>query len=50
MSILQMFMVLGGLLVPLGVVATLIMLAILIHDDYESIKNHNKENKSNEED
>ena len=50
MPILQIFEILGCLLVPLGVVATLIMLAILVHDDYESIKNQNEENKSNEED
>ena len=50
MSVLQMFEVLGGLLVPLGVVATLVMLTILIHDDYKSIKRENEENKSDEED
>ena len=50
MSVLQIFEILGCLLVPLGIVATLVMLAILVHDDYESIKNNNKENKFNEED
>lgn len=50
MSVLQIFEVLGGLLVPLGVVATLVMLTILVHDDYKSIKRENEENKSNEED
>ena len=50
MSVLQIFEVLGGLLVPLGVVATLVMLTILVHDDYKSIKRENEENKSDEED
>lgn len=49
MSVLQIFEVLGGLLVPLGVVATLVMLTILVHDDYNSIKRENEENKSDEE-
>ena len=50
MPILQIFEIIGFLLVPLGIVAELVMLAILVHDDYKSIKNHNKENKFNEED
>ena len=50
MSVLQIFEVLGGLLVPLGIVATLVMLTILVHDDYKSIKKENEDNKSNEED